>query len=141
MREITFHSGGFPLTTDTLEFLQNSRKDVLAAWLRQMNLATGVDYIIAGCVETGGTISDGWMVIDGELIQLTGGSGAYVQVLTDNTSVTYEDTNSKLTYVWKRAVITATVGSNSPFADFVRLSHHVVIVRADCTHLDSRTYE
>jgi hypothetical protein len=70
MNTIDFsHTGGFPLETDTLDFLQKS----LAEPIQALAVLGGDNYILSGVIENDGKVADGWMVIDGEVLPFKGG--------------------------------------------------------------------
>ena len=65
MNRIDFsYTGGFPLETDTLDFLQKSMTGPINAltWLG------GDNYIISGITDDGHHTTDGWVVISGEIL-------------------------------------------------------------------------
>ena len=58
------HTGGLPLTQDVLDFLQQSYQNPFEGLARFIG---GNDLVVlAGCVQTGTTMSDGWIVYQGE---------------------------------------------------------------------------
>ena len=62
----------FPLSTQVLDFLQNMIKQAHKLAL----LGGGDKYILTGCVETAAnTWSDGYVVVAGEILPFTGGTG------------------------------------------------------------------
>ncbi len=58
-----------PITTDTLAFMQSA-----AALLEKLVVFGGDDYILAGCVVSGTTITEGYMVLAGQLVYCAGGT-------------------------------------------------------------------
>lgn len=62
--------GGFPMTQYTLEFMQQSYRDALAALSRLV----GNSVIVSGMEETGSTVADGWISYNGELLPFIGGA-------------------------------------------------------------------
>lgn len=119
------HLGGFPLTQDELDYLQQ-------AYIACINTiaATGVNgsapYVLTGMAVTGGgnTVADGWFVYGGELIKFTGstvtpGAGEVALVLiTDNVStLVYNDASVFGAHHSKTATLThaATVTDASHF--------------------------
>lgn len=69
MNNINFQqTGGFPLETDTLGFMQE-------AYMALQNIAAigGENYILSGCTVTGNNVSDGYMVLNKEVIPFQGG--------------------------------------------------------------------
>jgi len=61
-------TGGFPLETDTLNFMQNAY-----SFLQHMASLGGDNYILSGCTITGSTVSNGVVVIAGEVLEFRGG--------------------------------------------------------------------
>ncbi len=61
-------TGGFPLETDTLNFMQNAY-----SFLQHMAALGGDNYILSGCTVMGSTVSNGVVVIAGEVLEFRGG--------------------------------------------------------------------
>ncbi|MGY0039179.1 hypothetical protein [Pedobacter sp. NJ-S-72] len=69
MNNINFQqTGGFPLETDTLNFMQTSY-----ASLQSVTALGGSNYILSGCLASGRTFTDGYVVLNGELLPFRGG--------------------------------------------------------------------
>src|SRR5579872_2371813 len=115
MNKIDFsHAGGFPLTQDELDFLQQAYISCIQA-LGAAGVSGSAPTILTGMAVTGGgnTVSSGWFIYGGELVQFTGstvvpGSGEVALVLiTDNTTnLTYNDTSSFPAHHMKTATLT-----------------------------------
>lgn len=61
-------AGGFPLETDTLDFMQVAYKSLQAL------AAIGAEnYVLKGCVKNGVNVGDGFVVINGEVLEFRGG--------------------------------------------------------------------
>nr|DAQ74487.1 MAG TPA: Baseplate structural protein [Caudoviricetes sp.] len=109
-------AGGFPLTTETLNFLQNTYKIFNA-----ISGLTGDLVIVSGCQQVGNTISDGVVVIEGELYPFEGTTlGATVFIKEIQTPQTFEDGSSKNVYIQK----VATFGNSTrtyPWSSFKRI--------------------
>ena len=60
---------GIATYQDTLDFLQLSYRDAISAIAK----AFGSRVIVTGVTDLGTTYSDGWVVIDGELMPFAGG--------------------------------------------------------------------
>lgn len=58
----------FPVSTFTYDFLQNMAQ--LAGHIAQLG---GQNYILSGCILTGTTVSDGLIVINGEILPFEAG--------------------------------------------------------------------
>lgn len=109
-------AGGFPLTTETLNFLQNTYKIFNA-----ISGITGDLAIISGCQQVGNTISDGVVAIEGELYPFEGTTvGATVFIKETQIAQIFEDGSSKPVYIQK----VATFGNSTrtyPWASFKRI--------------------
>lgn len=93
----------FPVSTETFSKLQ-------AMILQIAKLASlgGQNYILSGCeLNSYNILSDGYLVIQGELIYFQGGymSSSYITIVEEKTSVTVYDTNFQDIYINKKAVI------------------------------------
>lgn len=70
MDVIKLYSGGFPLTTERLQFLQ----DAYGKAITQLSKVAGAgNTIIDGAVESGGNITDGVIIVNGEVLPFVGG--------------------------------------------------------------------
>lgn len=109
-------AGGFPLTTETLNFIQNTYKIFNA-----ISGLTGDLAIVSGCQQVGNTISDGVVCIEGELYPFEGTTiGATVFIKETQTPQTFEDGSSKNVYIQK----VATFGNSTrtyPWSSFKRI--------------------
>jgi hypothetical protein len=115
---ITTNNGGIPYVNDDLRWLlgQASNQGVYQA-LQSHLLAFGTDYIVQGCTESGGTVAEGWVMLNSELLKVeshTWGSGGYFEKV-----ITYDTTGDKTTrsgssiqtYQENRATATAVAGT------------------------------
>lgn len=69
MNKINFQqAGGFPLETETLDFMQSA-----CAALQAFAALAGDNYILSGCQPQGAYFRDGFVVINGELLPFRGG--------------------------------------------------------------------
>lgn len=108
--------GGFPLDTD-----------VLAVHQEQSNLAAksallgGFQYILEGCIKVGNNISNGTVVINGELLPFIGGAEqATVIISVTPETLTYED-GAKHPAILNRVAMFGNDGvTNIQWADFKR---------------------
>ena len=64
MKQLKIESTGFPLTNDTLRFLNSSTLEVMTALAK----VCGDKTILSGVVETAGFISDGLIAVNGEVL-------------------------------------------------------------------------
>ncbi len=90
---IKIFNGGFPLTTNRLNFLQET---YAKAFSQIVKLAGDGDVVISGMDITGSNISDGVVVIDGEILEFRGGAfNARIAVFEEVVNVPYnEDTDN-----------------------------------------------
>jgi len=95
MNKIDFKEGGFPLNTDTLEFMQAAYSKSIKA----LAAIGGDNYILTGCEESISAASDGFVVINGELLPFKGGTKKEsVLIREEKNAATYEDGNEKDSY-------------------------------------------
>lgn len=96
MNRIKFNqTGGFPLTTNTL----NAQQEAYTIFNALGELA-GNYSIISGCEASGTSIADGCVYIDGELLPFKGGAEQSKVIVIENiTNATFEDGQSKPTYI------------------------------------------
>lgn len=109
-------TGGFPLTTDVLSYMQNAYKIFNA-----MSGISGDLIILSGCEVVGNTVSDGVVAIEGEIYPFQGTTlGSHVFIKEVNTSKIFEDGSQKTVLVEK----VATFGSSTksyPWESFRRV--------------------
>jgi microcystin-dependent protein len=95
-------TGGFPLETDTLDFMQESYTQ-----LQQVTAAICGDSpaIISGCNIMGSTVTEGWVVINRELLPFEGGPlGTRVGIVETTTNKVFEDTVERPVYTHRKVV-------------------------------------
>jgi microcystin-dependent protein len=96
MNNIIFQEGGFPLHTDTLEFMQATYGDAL----RFLAAVGGDNYILYGCQESGSIITDGAVVIGGEIFPFKQGTKQTNVVIRETKkALVYEDGDSKDSFI------------------------------------------
>lgn len=71
MNKINLEGGQYPLSTQAMAFVVDM---INSCGL--LTLIGGKNYILSGCETTGKTVSDGWIVINGELLPFQGGTAA-----------------------------------------------------------------
>ncbi|THU36925.1 hypothetical protein FAM09_18350 [Niastella caeni] len=107
---------GLATYQDTLDFLQTSYREAISAVAK----AFGSKVIVTGITDQGATYSDGWVVIDGELMPFAGGLKSdriVVEELTD--TEVFSDGSIQTVYYTKRAKLGITGGF--ALADFIRV--------------------
>lgn len=119
MNSIDFsHSGGFPLDTDTLDFLQKSYTNPIQA----LTKLGGDNYIISGIEDDGAKTTDGWIVIKGDIMPFKGDLKQETIVVLDAVqTVDFENGAERETYFIRYATFGISLES-IPFASLVRMS-------------------
>lgn len=105
--------GGFPLETDTLDWMQNAY-DIF----NTLGYIAGDKTILTGCTQTGSVTSDGVVFVNGELFPFKGGTTqATVRILETKTPKVFE--NGDVNDVHSERYITFATGTGSiPWSDF-----------------------
>lgn len=124
MRKLRVESTGFPLTNETLRFLNASTLEVMEALAR----TCGDKTILSGVVETDGVLSNGFIAVNGELLFFQGGNvlaNVAITSAVENVNYNTDPQNSAAVasfpaYEVKTASCTASAGSFA-FSDLVRL--------------------
>lgn len=107
---------GIAIYQDTLDFLQTSYRDAISAIAK----AFGSRVIVTGVTDQGATYSDGWVVIEGELMPFTGGlktDRIIVEQLKD--TEIFADGNKHTVYYTSVAKLGVTGGY--PISEFIRV--------------------
>lgn len=113
--------GGLFIYQDTLAFLQTGYTGALDAFAR----AFGDKVIVTGMADAGATVTDGWAVVNNELLPFVGGTkAAYVYIETVTAPEQFNDGTSKNVYTTKQLKFTATASGNIPYTDFKRLPYN-----------------
>src|SRR6218665_500678 len=95
MKKIDFtQQGGFPLTQDTLGWMQNGYGDVLKAFGKWL----GPLVILEGCANTQGRYSEGWVAVDGEVMYKAAGYGEAVTEHSEPLAADYHDGTTRYPY-------------------------------------------
>lgn len=105
----------FPLSTQSLTFMQNM---VLAT--AQLALIGGNNYILSGCTVSGSTVSDGVIVIDGEVMPFEGGTVVEtITIMEETISVSADGITFDKARTTRKAKFASGSGSNYyRWADF-----------------------
>ncbi|AOW09529.1 hypothetical protein [Flavobacterium gilvum] len=116
MNKIDFNQpGGFPLETETLDFMQAT----YSLLLNKIGELAGDRSIISGCVTTGTSVSDGLVYVNGELLPFVGGFEQPNVIIVEDTELReFEDTELR-TVFYKRYATFGTATVSYPWADFV----------------------
>lgn len=116
MNKIILEDNGFPVSANTLRFLQGSASD----GIKNLAKSFGDDCILYGCEVNGNAISAGAVVVNGEVIPFEAGTyNAKFTIDETTTSVTYKDNVQRAAYYTRVARCSAT-GSYT-LANFPRI--------------------
>ena len=92
--------GGFPLTQDTLDFMQQSYRDAITGIAK----LGGDAVILSGMTDSGTAVTDGWIMYAGELLFFQGGNKQTYFVIEDTTGQEqFEDDSVKTVYHTRKA--------------------------------------
>jgi hypothetical protein len=89
---IKLFAGGFPMTTETLAFLQNSYSKPIEA----LTNLTGDGVVLEGVIDTAGTLSNGYLIKNKEIIPFISsglGSTIYIQEHTEQVPYNIDQNN------------------------------------------------
>ena len=116
MNKINFQQvGGFPLETNTLDEIQKAYT-IFNAY----GELAGNKSIISGCETQGTTVSDGFIYLEGELLEFRGGEKqSTIVVVQEEVSVEFEDKTLKPAYFTRYATF-GTSGDSVAWDDFKR---------------------
>lgn len=119
MNRIDFsYTGGFPLETDTLDFLQKSMSGPINA----LTGLGGDNYIISGITDAGQHTTDGWVVINGEILPFKGDlKQSSVIIVEAIKTADFEDGRERGVYLSRYATF-GTGLKSIPFASLTRIS-------------------
>lgn len=100
-------AGGFPLETDTLDFMQSAYK-----FLQAFSAIVGDNYVLSGCIKTGANVSDGVIVIAGEVLQFKGGiEQSNIIIREEGVTRLFENGLSKDVFITRYAAFGNGVGA------------------------------
>lgn len=107
--------GGYPFDQDTLDFLQNTYKDVFTQ-VGKLGVSGSTPSVINGMAVTnsGNTVANGWFIYGGEIIPFTGstvtpsgGQVALVLISTTATPLNFDDGSTPSVIITKTASLIA----------------------------------
>lgn len=106
---------GWPASSSTWKFMQEQLLQ-----LQMLSLLGGTNYIVSGCTNVGGTISNGWVVVNGEMLPFVGGA-VQANVIIVDTVVNrgFSDTSSN-PYYHNRVATFGVDGSAPLWSSFER---------------------
>lgn len=109
--------GGLATYQDTLDFLQASYRDSISAIAK----AFGSKVIVSGVIDQGSnTYSDGWVVIDGELMPFDAGLKSPRMIVNEISGTELFGDGSTQTVYFTRRATTGITGGYA-FSDFIRV--------------------
>ncbi|WP_336834421.1 hypothetical protein [Sphingobacterium siyangense] len=119
MNKVNFEqTGGFPLEANTLSFLQSAYGQ-----LSGFAGLGGQSYILNGCTVADGNVTDGTIVINGEVLPFVGGPKLSRVIIEETvTDKTFEDGVSKPVY-YTRVAKMAAAGGVMDFDSLKRVSN------------------
>lgn len=92
-------TGGFPLETDTLDFMQEAY-----SFLNNLGYLGGNSIIVRGCLENGNNVGNGVVFFNGELFEFRGGlKGTHVRIVTEQETRAFENGQIKVIYEKRHA--------------------------------------
>lgn len=127
MNNINFNqTGGFPLSTNILDAMQEAYQ-----LFNELGEAVGKNCILSGCNTVGVNISDGVVVINGEILPFKGSgnfTGATVAVRETIENKIFEDATSNPVIYQRYAQL--TTGEGIPFSSLPRIKPMVELTKA-----------
>ncbi|ALU74277.1 hypothetical protein AUW17_02885 [Tenacibaculum dicentrarchi] len=115
-------NGGFPLETNTLTEMQK-------AWqiFNAFGFLAGDKTIISGCEISGNQITNGFIYLEGELLEFRGGiKQNSVVIIQEETKATFEDKTEKPVYFTRYATFGVS-GNSIPWSDFKHIDNLIVL--------------
>ena len=114
--------GGFPLTQDTLDFMQAAYGESLKA----LTMLLGDKVVITGCEVNNGVVSPGLVAVGGEILPTAGGAADAVFVSESEQSAYFEDGMHRAVY-FRRTLVFGVGDPQYSWGTFRRLSKIVDI--------------
>lgn len=100
-------AGGFPLETDTLDFMQTAYKS-----LQSLAAIGGDNFVLKGCVKNGANVTDGFVVIAGEVLEFRGGlEQSHIIIRTEGSNRPFENGQVKEVFVVRYATFGNGIGA------------------------------
>lgn len=134
MDKYSAQGAGFPADNDFLMLIQSIINEAA-----ELSAIGGSNYILRGCEVNAGNVSDGWMVLNGEVVRFTGGAlGTEVTIIETVTNRQYlEDLNpvdgqgdSKPTYFNRTAQFGNGGDTTTNWADLERVRPLIEVQKA-----------
>lgn len=117
MNNVHFNqTGGFPLDTNVLDFMQKSLQQ-----MQNIGYGLGDLVIVKGCEKVGSTITDGVVFIDGEILPFKGGNEGANVIISSTTTNGLNENGESIQIETTREARFGSSGSNFyKWADFKR---------------------
>lgn len=124
--------GGFPLTTNILNTMQNAYYS-----LNSFGYLAGNYTIISGCISIGNTVTDGAVFIDGELYPFKGGKKISKVIIKEDLEIDEFENGERKTVVFKKYL---TFGTGIKAFEFSKLKHFepLTLLSSRVTKLEER---
>lgn len=106
---------GWPISTDTFEWLQNQMLQ-----LQYGSLLGGSNYILQGCTVNNNIVTDGWIVVNGEVLPFKGGALQTNVIITDVPTTREFFGGAQNNYYHERTAIFGTGIVQYPWSSFRR---------------------
>jgi len=127
-------TGGFPLETDTLNFMQNTYK-----LFNDFGAAIGEKTIVKGCTLAGSTVSNGAIYLNGELIEFRGGLQQSKIIVREEVILITEFKDGTTKDVYKKRYAQFGTGVNAiNWSEFKRIDP-IILMMAKITELEKKT--
>jgi hypothetical protein len=112
----------FPFTTDVLNFMQEAMRAI-----ERIAGLGGDNYILSGCTITGTSVSSGWVVLNGSLMQFKNGSiGANVAIRKQEATININGFTRQETVYYAEFGTSTTPADNVPWGAIKRLERGTV---------------
>ena len=102
----------FPVSTEGLDFIQN--QILLAA---EYAKTAGANYILSGCVKNGNSVSDGTVIINGEILPFAGGAlQDTIRIVETKQDITAGSNTYENAYLFRRVEFGSNVGNANTYS-------------------------
>lgn len=105
--------GGFPFTQDTLRFMQDSYKSILQTIIGYLGIPSNGHYIISGLKNSGRYLTEGWVVIYGEVLPFKSGVKGNIPriiIREKRESVDFKEKKDQQVYIERWAEVSQSGG-------------------------------
>lgn len=117
--DFTTQPNGFPLESDaTLGFMQSDYQDAI---IGLAGLAGGNNVIVSGCVDSGASVSAGWVIVNGSLMKFAGGTKQLNVVVTETKVQKVNDGGALVDRYFTRTLQFGSGTGSFPYANLIRI--------------------